>query len=189
MGDAFVMSSRQASELDFAFERNGWTPADVKKLSVGDMLAQVLPVVRGSGKVEIVRHIIDCDANPFTPNSWKVEEHRKGGELTWNPTKVNLHLSPNQIGDKVIRGDKLRKELASEPVLNANVLDYLLAHPNLIPEEWKGKAVFFWGTIYRVSDGNLYVRYVYFLGGRWRWDYRWLDRGWRVGNPAARLAS
>jgi len=37
------MSSRQAAELDYAFERNGWTASDVKKLSAGDTLAQLLP--------------------------------------------------------------------------------------------------------------------------------------------------
>jgi len=39
--------------------------------------------------------------------------------------------------------------------MNANVLDYLLAHPELIPEDWKNKYVFFWGTIYRYSSGGL----------------------------------
>ncbi len=195
MGDAFVMSSRQASELDFAFERNGWTPADVKKLSAGDMLAQVLPIVRGLGKVEIVRHIIDCDADPFTPEGWKVEEHRKGGQLEWDPTKLQLHLSPNQMGDKVIEGNKLRTELSGKGMLNANLLDYLFAHPNLISEDWKvdgegrTRYIFFWGTIYRHADGSLCVRCLCFDDGRWHWNYYWLDNDFHGDDPAARLAS
>ena len=36
MSDTFIMSARQAAELDHALERNGWTPAEVKKLSQGD---------------------------------------------------------------------------------------------------------------------------------------------------------
>ena len=44
-----VMTSRQAAELDFALERNGYTSADVKKLSGGDILAHLLPIVRAYG--------------------------------------------------------------------------------------------------------------------------------------------
>jgi hypothetical protein len=104
--------------------------------------------------------------------------------LEWNPAKVCLHLSPNQQSGKIIKGHKLRKELEKEPVLNANVCDYLLAHPELIPEEWKGKHIFFWGTIYRGSDGDLYVRYLYWCGSQWHWDYYWLGDDWSSDNPA-----
>jgi len=88
-------------------------------------------------------HIIDCDANPYLPEGWKeVEYHKKGGMFEWDPTKVRLHLSPNQQNNKTIKGHNLRKELEQEPVLNANVLDYLLAHPEPIPEDWKEKLSF-----------------------------------------------
>jgi hypothetical protein len=39
---------------------------------------------------------------------------------------VELYLSRGQKGGKIIVGHKLRKQLADQPVLNANVLDYLL---------------------------------------------------------------
>ena len=52
-----IMTSRQASELDFAFERNGWTSDDVKKVSGGNTLAQFLLVVRGRAQV-IVNSIL-----------------------------------------------------------------------------------------------------------------------------------
>ncbi|MBU3964354.1 hypothetical protein KJ562_01315, partial [Patescibacteria group bacterium] len=68
---------------------------------------------------------------------------------------------------------------------NANLLDFYLAHINLIPEDWKGKAVFFWATIYRRSDGSLYVRYLFWSGGGWYWLYNWLDDDWGDHNPAA----
>lgn len=184
------MSARQSAELDHAFERNGYTPADVKLLSQGDKLAKILPFLKGLAKIEIVRHIIDLDANPFLPKDWKgVAEHRKGGQFEWSPEKVLLYLSENQQNGKYIVGNELRKELANKPVLNANVLDYLLAHPELIPEEWKGKAVFFWGTIYRRSDDHLVVRCLDWDGERWHWSYNWLDRSFHGRNPAASLAS
>ncbi len=37
----------------------------------------------------------------------------------------------------------------------------------------------------RDSDGNLYVRYLYFNDGRWNSNYNWLDNDWNSDNPAA----
>ena len=76
MSDKFVMSVRQADELDHAFERNNWTPEDVKRLSSGTVLSQILPVVRGNANVVAVKHVIDCDASPFVP---------EGGQFKWDP--------------------------------------------------------------------------------------------------------
>ena len=139
--------------------------------------------LRGDAEVVIKTHVIDCDANPYVPNNWKVEEHIKGGELRWNPDEVELYLCDKQKGG-TIEGNELRKLLKGKPVLNANVLDYLLANPQLIPEEWKDKAVFFWGTIYRNSHGLLYVRFLYWLDDRWFWNSDWLDFFFNDSNPA-----
>jgi hypothetical protein len=143
---------------------------------------------------EPIQHIVDCDAKPFLQNGWKVEEHKKGGQLMLDMSKVRLHLSPNQMDGKRIEGNKLRKELASESVLNANVLDYLLAHPDLIPEDWKKdergntRYIFFWGTIYR-TGGGLGVRCLSWHDGAWDWGNGWLDGDWGGGDPSAVLAS
>jgi len=139
--------------------------------------------------------IIDCDVDPFVPKGWQVVEHQKGGKLVWDPDKIQLYLSPEQKDGKWIEGNALRKELANKPVLNANVLDYLLAHPHLIPEEWKKdkngyiRFIFFWGTIYRNSGGYLGVRYLCFNDGEWRWHCGWLDDDWNGHDPAALLAN
>lgn len=134
-------------------------------------------------------HTIDCDANPYTPEGWRVEEHRKGGQSVWNKEKVALYLSERQKGSSYIIGNDLRKELADKPVMNACVLDFLLAHPELIPESWKGKAVFFWGTIYRGSSDLLYVRCLYWRDSQWFWDYYWLASKWHSFYPAVVSAS
>ena len=134
-------------------------------------------------------HIIDCDADPFLPNGWTVVEHQVGGQLEFDPSKFELYLSKAQQGSNWIEGDKLRKELEGKPVLNDNVLDYLLEHQHLIPDEWKGKYTFFWGTIYRCRRDRLRVRYLCWHGLRWSWRYRWLGYNWYDGYPAAVLAS
>ena len=140
--------------------------------------------LRGDAEVVIKTHTIDCDANPYVPDGWKVEEHIKGGELVWNPDEVELYLCDKQKGG-TIEGNELRKLLKDKPVLNACVLDYLLANPQLIPEEWKGKAVFFWGTIYRHSRGLLCVRFLYWYDGGWYWSHNWLGCSWVDDDPAA----
>jgi hypothetical protein len=151
-----------------------------------------------ANRLEVVakEHIIDIDADPRIPyDGWKVEEHKKGGKLAWDPAKVHLHLSKNQQGGKTIEGNKLRKELESLTVLNANLLDYLLDNPHLIPEDWKvdgegnTRYIYFWGTVYRDSDGDLFVRYLYFNDGHWVQGINWLDLGWGSQDPAAVLAS
>lgn len=136
----------------------------------------------------VTNHLINLDAKPFVPNGWKVEEHRQGGQFAWDKAKTGLYLADRQKSGTIV-GNELRKVLKDQPVLNANALDYLLANPHLIPEEWKGKYVFFWGTIYRSSGGGLYVRCLCWDDGRWRWGSFWLGYGWFGGFPAAVLAS
>ncbi len=196
MTTELMLDVGQANELKLAFRKHGWTNIDIKKLCEGNILTHILPLVREFGETKTPtveaqqpQHTINCDTSPFTPEGWKVEYHKQDGQFVFDPTKVKLHLSPNQQNGKVIGGNQLRRELENEPVLNANVLDYLLAHPELIPEEWKGKYIFFWGTIYRHSSGNLCVRCLFFRGGGWGWDRSWLVSDWYDVSPAALRAS
>ncbi len=147
-------------------------------------------------EVVIKEHVIDLDADPRIPyDGWKVEEHKKGGKFTWDPAKVRLHLSKNQQDGKSIEGNKLRKELADEMVFNANLLDYLLDNPHLIPEDWKvdekgeTRYIYFWGTVYRDSGGGLCVRYLCFFGGHWRQGNDWLGSNFDGLDPSAVSAS
>jgi hypothetical protein len=182
----FVMSCRQAAELDHAFERNGWSPQEVKVLSSGDLLASVRRVVLGDARIMSIEPVIDCDAAPLVPAGWEIVEHQKGGHWKWDLKQIGLYLSNDQQDPNVLEGSALRKELADKPVLNSNVLDYLLCHRDLIPEEWKRArtAVFFWGTLYRDADGNLCVRYLYH-GAGWWWSSRCLDAYWNDRGAAA----
>jgi hypothetical protein len=186
MADKFTFNSAgQVHELEMAMDRvGGWDSALVKVLSMGNNLGLVRDMLRGLAEIKPIEHIINLDADPFTPSGWRVEEHQKGGYLRWDPTQVRLHISKDQKNDKYVVGNALRTELNGKSVLNANVLDYLLANPHLIPEEWEGRAVFFWGTIYRHSNRNLYVRYLCWHGDWWGWDSRWLKNDFYDYNPA-----
>ena len=140
-----------------------------------------------------VRHsasIIDLDADPFIPTGLEVVEHQKGGQLNWDASKVAFHFSTMNGG--IVSGGELREELKGKSVYNANMLDYLLQNPHLIPEAWKGKFVVFLGTIYyrryRREEGYYYVRYLCWHIDRWIWGRHWLDRIW-YNSPIAMPAS
>jgi hypothetical protein len=132
---------------------------------------------------------IDLDINPRPFNDWKIKEHKKCGQFEWDQAKVDLFLHEEQrVG---ITGKKLRKQIAHIETFNVNLLDYLLANPSLIPDDWKvdekGETcfIFFWGTVYfRPSDHGLYVRCLYFNVDRWREDYRSIDYPWLANRLA-----
>ncbi len=146
-------------------------------------------ILSGRATIAYSEHVIDLDADPRIPyEGWKVEEHKKGGQFKWDASKVQLFLHSKQQGGS-IEGNKLRKELANQPVYNANLLDYLLDNPHLIPEEWKGKAVCFWGTIYRDSGDDLCVRCLVWNGGHGGHDGYWLGNGFGADDPSAVAAS
>ena len=107
---------------------------------------------------------------------WTVVEHRKMGDYEFNASRIGLYQSRKQQGNSYLYGNELREELKDKNVLNANVLDFLLDNPYLIPEEWKGKNVFFWGTIFKDRDGRCCVSCMYWDGlSAWRRDYRYFS--------------
>jgi hypothetical protein len=190
VGRIFDLKSKIWSILgiEATTEKIGFTKADFLALGDEDKCKQILSFLRGRSEIKLIEHLIDCDADPFVPDGWSVVEHKKSGLVKFDPAKIYPYLSKKQK-KRPIEGNKLREELKNMRNANANVLDFLLKNPHLIPEEWKGKYVFFWGTIYRSSDGHLCVRYLSWGGVRWDWHYDWLDDDWHDVSPAALLAS
>lgn len=187
---AELFSVGLAHKVCLVAETQGYTPELLNALAENKTLfGQLLQVQLGHAEIKMVEHLIDCDVDPFVPDGWSVEEHKKGGKIQSDVSKIELWLAKGQQNSKVIGGNKLREELKGKKVLNANVLDYLLAHQNLIPEEWKVKAIFFWGTIYRDLGGRLCVRYLRWGGGVWDWYSHWLVGVCSGTQPAALRAS
>jgi len=127
-------------------------------------------------------HIINLSSYPYVPENFSLEEHVGEGLFEFSPNNVSLYLSGKQNGG--IKGDELREVLVGEPVLNANVLDYLLAHQELIPESWKGKELYFWGTIYCHHNEGLCVRCLYWDDSKWSSIFGWLDVKFYPKSPA-----
>lgn len=156
----------------------GWEPEDLFKMVTNETLMRAIHgVLIGTHEIKPVvdqRHMIDCDADPYIPEKWSVVEHQKGGVFEFDPSKIKLHVSDYQNQKDAVNGNRLREALRGRKVLNANVLDYLLLHPELIPETWKTekkhsvKVIFFWGTIYQAGAQNLkMIRCLVWNFDRW----------------------
>ena len=98
----------QIHQLANRLEAEGFTSDEVTKLGQLENLSDIRGLFRGTHELNLVKHIIDCDADPFCPDGWEVAEHHKGGQLEWNTSKIKLHLSENQKGGNCIEGNKLR---------------------------------------------------------------------------------
>lgn len=147
-----------------------------------------------------LRRLIDGDTKSYVPAGWSIKAEDQlpnvvRGEIEFDPAKVQFHLDDAQKTGTIV-GNKLKEKLAKlSAVYGAQVLDHLLANTNLIPDSWKTdengqtRYLYFWGTIYRDSDGRLYVRSLYFGDGQWRWISRWLGGKFDTQYPTAVLAS
>ena len=111
----------------------------------------------------LLGHIIDTNPYPFIQEGLGIYSHVGSGDYVWdkNASGDHLHFSEEQILDARVLGADLLKGLVRVPVANARVLDWLIGHPHQIPIEiWKGKKIFFGGTLYEGANENLYVRYL-----------------------------
>ncbi|MEK7607530.1 MAG: hypothetical protein AAB484_01200 [Patescibacteria group bacterium] len=196
--DKFVLSGGNSHALEMAMNRpeNGeWTSDLIHKMTLGNNLGLFREVLLGCAEVKILKYVVDFDKLPLIPDGWTIlpdnEQllRRVKGFMEFNPAKIALYLDLDQKNSKVIEGNKLRKKLGNVPVYGAQLLEFYLANPHFIPVKWKDKAIFFWGTIYCHANSGSCVRYLYWHGGRWCWDYNWLDVVWHDYSPAAVSAS
>jgi hypothetical protein len=183
-GDQYRSIDRKMTEIKRQLTQENGYPFDLDKLTAAlqavseGRFEQVLgPQVQTSATPTQAHGVINLEADPFVPNGWAVEEHKMGGLFDFGKSKIELFRTKKQQCGYVV-GYNLREELAREPVLNANVLDYVIEHPEFIPEDWKGKYVFFWGTVYICSLGRQCVRYLHWSNNRWSWHYRLLSTDW-----------
>jgi len=135
----------------------------------------------------VVDLIIDLGADPSVPEGLEVKEHIKGGKIKFDPAKIKLHLDKQQKRTGGIEGHQLRNKLYDDKdlyVQNAGLLDFYLSNRDLIPEKWKGKRIYFWGTIYRASSGALFVRCLHEGCCGWAGSYDWLGSYFGASSPA-----
>ncbi len=127
----------------------------------------------------------------FIGKGWSIEEQ---DERSLALSEVNLAdiqlVTTLQNGEERVEGEeKLRRLKAAGYIrLDAKILQTLWGNKNLIPESWKGKHVYFDGTVLRSPNGLRYVLYLCWYGDEWRWLYYWLEGDWDGHDPSAVLA-
>lgn len=133
----------------------------------------------------VVQHIIDLDKDPLIPTSdfttVTVERHLRGGQFLWDPTKVSILPIKNSLKYKNDLPIEIYiRECVDDSFFNANLFDYLLQNPEIIPEDWKLNScgqpslLPFWGTIYLYKNFGRCIRSFYFLNGLWHPELYWV---------------
>lgn len=177
-------------KFEAAVRKAGWETKDIYLLANNEELCkEILSVLRGRSEIRLIEYIVDFDVGPMTPQGFEIRPEdqingRRNGKWIFSRKELSLHLAKKQKYGRTLVGNDLKDELDREPVMGAQLLDFYLRKPHLIPEEWKRKSVFFWGTIYRGTNGCLYVRYLYWDGAAWDSDYLWLARNFGCRRPA-----
>jgi hypothetical protein len=162
----------------------------------------------------IAGRVIDCDPEPKAAKDWTVHWHNNIGKIAWQVERVQLLIFDSQPKpgvsfdeySTVESGIQVAHQLDGLITLNANVLEYLLVHPELIPETWKGRYVFFWGTIYLsravnpirgvmypdltenaacIDGRHLAVRYLSYRNDSWHSGWCWIRSTWYDNYAAA----
>ena len=150
---------------------------------------------------KFLREEIDTDVDSqLAFSDATIESHTREGKVVYekrtdgtyrNGKKIGLYRSSRQMNGKSVQGHELRTEVDGQPVLSASDLDFFKAHPEFFPEEWKKDEngntlhIFFWGTVYRYADDNLFVRCLCWDGLGLSEFYDWLDHYWSSDDPAA----
>ena len=143
--------------------------------------------------------IVDYSIAPSLVNL-KIKSHPGRKDIVkYDLSRIERVLTLKSGENRISGHENLKRLKATGKILlDVRVLEELLKHPELIPEEWKKGITYFWGTIFRYSVGYLYVAYLLWNGSRWDWDdywdgsewywyCSWLDDDWNGHEPAACL--
>ena len=113
-------------------------------------------------------HGIEFDAVPFCPAGLTIApdsdqiKTRVRGKRNLSEISIRLHLYDGQTNGKWLNGYYLKVKLDGQEVFGAQLLDFYLEHPDLIPEDWKKK-----GWIYEEDPKGWFLWYCrYYMGRR-----------------------
>lgn len=143
-------------------------------------------VLNGTGKL-----MVDYSVKPSLI-SLAVESHVDRSDIAEIDISKLTRVQMLKSDESSITGNEYLKRLkeSGAPMLDVRVMEELLKPENqhLIPEDWKKGLTYFFGTIFRFSDGHLCAPCLGWSDGEWRWVYRWLGGGWDGSEFGASLA-
>ncbi len=184
MSDKFVMSSRQAAELDHALERNGWTPADVKSLSEGNILTHVKKFLAGLNPPQEVSGGTRLAIN----YALTLEQMIAAGRYDWTNSDITTkRFSVVGSGivvverklfhfDRVVSADEAERLIIAEGYQPGKI-EHLLASAAANPEEQRKFPIVALGSVAKV-DGSRDVPYLCRDGSERDLSLGWRDADW-----------
>lgn len=127
----------------------------------------------------------DCNGFPEIPKGMmSIVHHDFQGEISWTPSRIITFAHPRQRSlEEGVGGGEVLKYAKKHPeyrhlLLNACMLDYLIATPCNIPAAWEGE-YYFPGTLYLDDASMLCVRGIRQLpDGTWEPCSRRLKALW-----------
>ncbi|MEX1112490.1 MAG: hypothetical protein WEC84_03435 [Candidatus Andersenbacteria bacterium] len=119
-------------------------------------------------------HVIDCDNLPWITSNFKRVQWSQKGKFAWDPKRAKLYLPASQE-TKAYKGHELKDELQNLPIMGVAVRDFLLSHPELIPEEWKDYYILFWRTVYVDLQDHLWIPSLVYYKEGWHENFKSLE--------------
>lgn len=99
--------------------------------------------------------------NQATPRGVVIAHQRLDQPIVWKKKRFEQALVHPRLRSKEPRtvekaADKCISDSKGHLPLTANIVDFLLGYPELVPETWEGKFVIFSGTRFKGTDGKEY---------------------------------
>lgn len=168
------------NQLGNALEKANFTCDDVTKLTQSKDLQDIKDFLLGNALIS--HHDINTEVPLYSAVGELIVEKDSGfGIWRWDASSIELFDKGSSIRN-------IRLEVKNQKWLTGGILDYLLKHTELIPENWKGKLVVFLGTTYNMSNYHQYCRFIVWTGDKWRednfsYDYVFPREGYPVVFP------
>ncbi len=150
-----------------------------------------------------MRATLDLAAEPRLPFATAlVASHETGGVVAIERRSDGLYVDAKKVvlfrsdlQTAGVQGPELFGELEGKPVLNANVLHFLVQNPDFIPNtpDWRKQGegdeimIYFWGTLFGHPNGDHCVVHMEWNGAIWNWSCSSIHNWWMTNQPAALL--
>lgn len=142
-----------------------------------------------------LKHTVDFSTTPKVPDGFcyhkedQIKSRFTGKVEIYTAHDVRKIISPYWFpGQGCLDGNEFPRKLEGKLVLPSHLLDLLMDHNELIPEELKTFGmIHFWGSIFWCR-GTRYVRFINWNMGRWLSGCHNLCPAWPGTGPAACLA-
>lgn len=127
---------------------------------------------------------VNADAPARMNRGLTLAKHSRLGTLTLEPRDGKLFVNGRELtlvscteaNGAMMTAEAAMKATEARRPLNSTVRDFLAENVKLIPKDWKGKSIFFPGTVFSTPSGDPCIPFIYEMCG-WSWHNLPLDGG------------